>query len=570
MFRAGVVLCCAIALASPGLVHGAARVLFPGVTYSHTLQYTAQGPVSMHVVTAPRPGGLYALQPVLSNATVVRRETVSSMQRRVAAEATAVGINGDFFTWDEGVPTGLLVQGGVLAHHSHPRRSSIGLDASGTLQVARVSFSGFWRGSGIAHPINELNQRPANGHVALFTPAWGARTPITPGSTEIVLAPFTPTRPGVDLIGTVAGVRFGGGTPVPRDGAVLVAAGGKAADSLLAETPPESPVTARVALKPDLWNGITEAIGGGPVLVRRGAPVTSWLEDFTADQLFGRHPRAAVGQRHDGSIVLVAVDGRQPWFSVGTTNRDLALALVRLGCITGSAVDAGGSVTLAFDGQVLNRPSDSYGERPVAEALLVTYAGVYAPPLAPVLSPDGDGRGDQQRFTYKLVRPSTVAVQLIGPDGVAREIESATKEPGRYALPWTGRTAEGALEPEGRWRWHVQAADDLGRLSSIDRGFSINTTLGYVAAPRQARRGKPAAIAFTLRRAATMRVTVEKTNGEVFRTVASGPRAAGSMTVRWNGRDGRNRPLARGLYSLRVAATNELGRTQFRLPLTIR
>ena len=385
-----------------------------------------------------------------------------------------------------------------------------------------------------------------------------------------MLAPFTPTRPGVDLIGTVADVRFGGGTPVPRDGAVLVAANGKAADSLWAEAPADSPVTARLTLKPELWNGVSDAIGGGPVLVRRGAPVLSWVEDFTADQLFGRHPRAAVGQRYDGSIVLVAVDGRQPWFSVGMTNRDLALALVRLGCITGSAVDAGGSVTLAFDGKVLNAPSDSYGERPVAEALLVTYAGVYAPPLAPVLSPDGDRRDDEQRFTYKLVRPSTVAVQLVAPDGVAREVEAATKEPGTYALPWGGRTAEGALEPEGRWRWHIQAADDLGRLSSIDRGFSLNTTLGYMTAPRHARRGKSAAIAFTLTRTATIRVTVEKANGEVYRTVASGPRAAGRVTVRWNGRDGRKKPLARGPYTIRVAATNELGRTQLRLPLTIR
>jgi hypothetical protein len=546
-------------------------VLFPGATHSHTVQWTAAGPVSMHVVTAPRPGGLYALQPVLSNAAVLGRETVSSIQRRMAPETTSVGINGDRFTWEEGVPTGLLVQGGMVAHQSHPGRSSIGVDAAGTLQVARVSTTGFWRGTGIAHPVQFVNERPPARNVALFTPAWGARTPDATDTIEVVLQPLAPPRPGVDLVGTVTGVIVGGGTAIPPDGAVLVAGGGKAAELLWTEALVGAQVTLRLTLKPEQWNGVVEAIGGGPELVRNGAPVLRWDEDLTPEQLLGRDPRAAVGQRRNGSIVLVAVDGRQPQFSVGITNADLARTLVRLGCVTGAAVDAGGSVTIAFDGKVLNRPSDSYGERPVAEALLVTYAGVYAPPVPAVLSPDGDRRDDTQRFSYKLVRPSSVTVQLYGPDGVGREIEPpSVKSAGTYVLPWSARTADGLLEAEGRWRWHVEAADDLGRRSSIDRTFSVNTTLGYVAAPRSVARRRPATISFRLTRSARIRVTIETTSGEIYRTVATGVRGPGRVSVRWNGRDARNRPLARGTWTIRVAATNVTGVSQFRLPLAIR
>ena len=570
MFRATLAVCSAFVLVAPALASAAATTLFPGVTYSRTSQYTAAGPVVLHVVNAPKPGGLYALQPVLSNATVLGRETVSSMQRRTSAEATAVGINGDRFTWDEGVPTGLLVQAGVLAHYSHPDRSSIGVDASGTVKVARVATSGFWRGSGIAHPVNLLNERPPAGKVALFTAVWGARTPESPDTVEVTVSPLPPARPGIDLTGTVTGVAVGGGSPIPRDGAVLVAAGGAAADLLWTEALLGSEITARLSLKPALWNGIGDAIGGGPALVRDGQSILSSKEALTGDQLFGRAPRAAVGQRRNGSIVFVAVDGRQPTFSVGITNADLARALVRLGCVTGSSVDAGGSVTLAFDGKVLNRPSDSYGERAVAEALLVTYVGVYAPPLEPVLSPDGDGRGDQQRLSYKVVRPSTVTAELVGPDGVARTIETAVKAPGTYAVPWSGTTPGGLVETQGRWRWHVEAADDLGRLSSIDRVFSLNTTLGHVTAPRTVRRGRRATVAFTLDRPARIRVTVETVGGEIYRTIATGPRRAGRMRVRWNGRDGRNRRLARGPYLIRVLAANAVGVTQFRLPLAIR
>jgi len=125
-------------------------------------------------------------------------------------------------------------------------------------------------------------------------------------------------------------------------------------------------------------------------------------------------------------------------------------------------------------------------------------------------------------------------------------------------------------EPEGRWRWHVGATDDLGRKSAADRTFSVNTTLGHVTAPATLRSRSPAMIAFTLARAARLRVTVESAAGEIYRTVASGPRAAGRIAVRWNGRDGRNRRLSPGSWAIRVAASNEVGTTQFLLPLTIR
>ncbi len=548
------------------------EAVLPGITYSHTTQYTAHGPVSLYVVTAPRPGGLYALQPVLSNDTILRRETVSSMQRRLSPQATSVGINGDMFTWTQGVPTGVFVQGGVLEHHAHPGRASIGVDPAGTLHVDRVSFSGSWRvGEDASHPITKLNESGASG-LSLFTPAWGASTPVTRGSTEVVVAPFPPSRGGVDLAGTVVstGSGSGGGTPIPRDGAVLVAYGGAAAAALRAEAAIGMEVTVRLTLRPAAWLGVSDALGGGPMLVRDGIAITRWSEQFTADQLFGRDPRAAIGQRADGSLVLVAVDGRQPWFSIGMTNADLARTLVRLGCVTGSAVDSGGSVTVAFDGKVLNRPSDSYGERPVAEGLFVTYAGVYAPPVAPVLSPDGDGRGEEQRFAYKLVRPSTVGVRLIAPDGTARELDAGVKTPGTYTLAWSGRTADGVLEPEGRWRWHVDAADDLARQSSIERPFSLNTTLGFASAPARARSGKAVAISFRLARPASIRVTVEKASGEIYRTVASGARGAGRVTVRWDGRDGKHKRLEPGFYAIRVSASNELGLTRQRLPLTIR
>ena len=133
-------------------------------------------------------------------------------------------------------------------------------------------------------------------------------------------------------------------------------------------------------------------------------------------------------------MILVTVDGRQPGYSIGMTNFELAQALVRLGAVTGMALDSGGSATMAFDGTLLNRPSEP--ERPISTALLFQYTGVFVQPAVAVVSPDGDGVADKQSLRYKIVRPSTVEVKLLRPDGTVGYQASVTRQPGRYAVPF--------------------------------------------------------------------------------------------------------------------------------------
>ena len=63
----------------------------PGVSYERDVEFTPHGPVVVHVLRAPRPVGLYALKPMLSNDAIIGRETVTQMQRRVSTSATVAG-----------------------------------------------------------------------------------------------------------------------------------------------------------------------------------------------------------------------------------------------------------------------------------------------------------------------------------------------------------------------------------------------------------------------------------------------------------------------------------------------
>ena len=80
---------------------------------------------------------------------------------------------------------------------------------------------------------------------------------------------------------------------------------------LEAEAPVGQAVRIRLILRPD-WAGVVDALGGGPALVRKGVAVFHANEVIPDEPLVLRQPRAAVGQRADGSLVLVTVDGGSP------------------------------------------------------------------------------------------------------------------------------------------------------------------------------------------------------------------------------------------------------------------
>ena len=546
--------------------------LLPGVVYTKHVLFTPHGPVTVHSLIAPRPGGLFALHPVLAKLAISGRERLTAIERAASVSATVAGVNGDFFNVADGRPDGILMQGRVLDALPNSGRSSIGIEPGGALDIRHAGWSAFWQGRGQRRPLTGLNEPANQGGISLYTPAWGAATPPAAGTTEAVIYPFPPLTPGSDLSGPVVQFTQGGDTPIPAGGAVLSATGGSA-QGLDAEAPPGARVLIRYVLSSG-WATALDAIGGGPLLVRQGRPVFRAFEDFAPIVLGPRRARTAIGQRSDGSIVLAAVDGGQAGYSVGMTNYELAQEMVRLGCVTAAALEPGDSTTMAFDGQLLNRPSDPSGERAISDALLVFYYGIYAaPPSEPVLSPNGDGAGDKELLSYKVVAPSTVTARLLGPDGSARLSQTTQQGPGTYSFTFTGLTADNQVEPEGRWQWQVSAVDNQGRSSSADQSFWLNNTLGNlhvrgvaVVGPRR----RVQVASFTLTHEAKVTTTIESTNGIVLRTLGQGTFSPGVLGIRWNGRDQRGHLLYSGRYVLRVQAKNQYGVSELQQTFGVR
>ena len=528
--------------------------LMPGVTYTREVDFTSRGPIVLDVVTAPKPtGALYSLSPALSNDQLAGKEALTRLSARVAGGSANVAIDGDYFNRRNGAPSGILMQDGVLASAPATGRSSLGIAADGTLTAARVSMAGTWQGNGQRRPLL-LNTPVGKGKFTLYTPAYGTATPEESGVVEAVIGQIPPARPGATLGGTVTQATLAGPTRIPTGGAVLVARGAQSTAQLAAEAPPGQKIEATLSLSPD-WSGLASAIGGGPLLVENGRPVFHANESFDPRRLNSRQPRGAIGQLPDGRILLVAVEGTNPAYSIGMSSYELAVELSRLGATTAFGLDTGSAAGIAFNGQLLTQPSGGI-EAKLSDALVLSYSGVYAaPPAVSVLSPNGDGAGDSETLAYRIARSSTVVATLSGPGNTKITLANAAQAPGLYTFTWDGTNGT-APAPEGQWTFSVTATDDRSVTTTATRTFSLDDTLASLGVSLGSR-GFPIAT-FQLTRPANVVVRIERPNGVPVATVSSGQRAAGAQHVTWRGRIGK-RQAHPGRYMVDVVATSSVG-----------
>jgi hypothetical protein len=540
-------------------------LLMPGVTYTREVDFTSRGPIVLDVLTAPKPDGqIYSLAPALSNDHLLGRESLTRLESRVAGGATTVAIDGDYFDRNTGAPNGILMQNGVLESSPSVARSSLGIAADGTLTPGRVSFAGTWQGSGLRRPLF-LNTGANTGKFSLYTPVYGTTTPRESGVLEAAIGALPPARLDTPLDGTVTQVTTGGPTRIPAGGAVLVARGAQSIAQLKAEASVGQHVEAMLSLSPD-WGGLASAIGGGPLLVINGKPIFQAGEGFESRQLNNRQARGAIGQLSDGRIVFVAVEGTRPAYSIGMSNYELAVELSRLGATTAYGLGSGSAAGLAFDGKLLTRPSTGTSPK-VSDALLLSYSGVYAaPPSIPVLSPNGDGVGDLEAFSYRVARPSQVVASLAGPGGAKVTLANDAESAGLRTLGWDG-TVGGSPAPEGKWTFTVTGTDDRNVTTSAQRAFAVDDTLSSLALTFGGQ-GLPTAT-FQLTRAATVVVQIQRPNGVPVATLRSGPQAAGPEHVTWRGRIGRHRAPG-GHYQVVVQATSSIGTSSLAAPFSLR
>lgn len=297
---------------------------------------------------------------------LVGAETTSSLAIRHAALAA---INGGYFRTTgtyRGDSVGVLILAGKILSEPERRRAALAVrQTSNKLQaaIANVDLSAELLIGRQSYPINGFNRTREQDDLIVFTPEFHRTTLTTPAGLEAI----------VRRSRTTAILDGKGSQMIPADGFVISAAG-KAREWLRANLQRGRQVRIKTALlaEPDIPFSADFVIGGGPRLLAGGQSVAAGEAGRYSESLFQqRHPRTAFGWRKDGTLVLVAVDGRQPQTSVGMTIAELTQLMSELECTDAINLDGGGSTTMVIRNQIVNKPSDPTGERPVSDALLL-------------------------------------------------------------------------------------------------------------------------------------------------------------------------------------------------------
>lgn len=111
---------------------------------------------------------------------------------------------------------------------------------------------------------------------------------------------------------------------------------------------------------------IQSAIEFGPYLIVNGN------NQITNSNSGGIHPRTAIGQKQDGTIIFVVIDGRQIGYSIGTNLLELQNIFNQYDAYNAANLDGGSSSTMYYNGKLVNKPSTPAGQRYLPNAFIVT------------------------------------------------------------------------------------------------------------------------------------------------------------------------------------------------------
>ncbi|CAM3754933.1 phosphodiester glycosidase family protein [Cohnella lubricantis] len=131
--------------------------------------------------------------------------------------------------------------------------------------------------------------------------------------------------------------------------------------------------------------GISEAVSFRPRIIVNGK---GQIKNHS--QGWGIAPRTVMGQKEDGSILFLIIDGRQPGYSIGADLYDAQQIMLEHGAVIAANLDGGSSTALVTEGgELVNKPSTKGGRYlPTAFLVFEDPSSVSVPNIWEGLTPD--------------------------------------------------------------------------------------------------------------------------------------------------------------------------------------
>lgn len=262
-------------------------------------------------------------------------------------------INANYFKGN-GTPLGTLMLDGEWLSGPLYTRVALGFTDGGYARIARVAMHGILHTSISGHEtlwINNMNQpRHSGSHCILYTRRWG----------ESVSLPYEGTLVAVNSYGEIVD-SDSKSLAIPFGGFVLA----DSKDSPLAALRQNNGAKVSVDwnITPKEWSNVTQAVSGGPLLLKEG----KFAFDLKAEKFpvswTGSHitRRTAVGITADDHLLMATFEGPHSLY-------DVAKFFLKHGCTEAMNLDGGGSTTMVVNGNTVTRNAND-SQRRVAVAL---------------------------------------------------------------------------------------------------------------------------------------------------------------------------------------------------------
>ena len=359
-------------------------------------RYFWEGNATVYVAEMDRDKNNLAFDVGLANSQIIGRETVTGVTRRLRKDGihSLAGVNGSFGIRSDGygrggmifnlhIQDGELVSVPILLDHwgySPPSpwgETSFGVTPDGEFLLEAVKLNGKLSIDKMTLTINAVNQHcDSAAPVVLYTSSFG-RSTLTRRCYEFTLKELTlPITGKYNSRFVVTAVNPRGNSRIPSDG-VVIAIEPRMGSRWYKQIAQDDTGSLEIALTPEKWQTVKDAIGGNLRLLRNGK-VEPELVNFARTRggsayrhsnRASRHPRSALGF-NDEKLFLIVVDGRRPGHSMGMTLYDMANFLKDIGVKHAINFDGGSSSALWALGDIVNKPAHDY-ERPIFNVALI-------------------------------------------------------------------------------------------------------------------------------------------------------------------------------------------------------
>ena len=342
------------------------QISFPtsGIAHIKKLKYINSKPVKINIVEINTKVNPYLrIKPQIAGEKLNSKSTVRKIAKK---DGAIIAINGGFFKPQTGVPLGaLMIDRKVL---TGPIYNRVGIaifenNHKTTYKMANIEFEINAITKHNKVKIDNINQpRMLQSYTLLYTSDWGNTVPAAP-------------KTGWNMVirnNKVVKITANA-TEIEKNDMVIQ--GNKEIISKLSK---DGDIDIDIKLQDEL-KGAKHIIGAGPYLVKDSQIyVDSQTQRLQA--ISGKNPRSAIGYKHDGTLIIVTVDGREE-ASVGMTLRELAVLMKNLGCDYAMNFDGGSSSAIYVKGKIANHAVNQEGIA-VSNALTVSEINPYEMQLA--------------------------------------------------------------------------------------------------------------------------------------------------------------------------------------------